>query len=232
MGNTIFLETPGGSLPIYVAKPAAKANAAIVVIQEIFGVNAGIRHKCEALAEAGYIALAPDLFWRIEPGIELDPDIPAELDRALAILNQFDIDRGIEDIAATIVEARRELGADDAKVGAVGYCAGGRFAFLTAARTDVDATVSYYGGGIETNLDEANGVSRPLMLHYGTADRFIPASAVALTREALASKPDVEIYEYDGADHGFATEFGERRKPDAAALADQRTANFFAVHLA
>ena len=139
-----------GKFDAYIAHPADKPKAAIVVIQEIFGVNAGIRRKCDKLAEDGYLAIAPDLFWRLSPGIELDPDIEPEFQRALELMESFDQDMGVRDIEATIKFVRNEEGIS--KVGAVGYCLGGRLAYMTAARTDSDATVGYYAVGVDELL--------------------------------------------------------------------------------
>jgi carboxymethylenebutenolidase len=193
-------------------------------------VNAGIRRKCDTLAEAGYLAIAPDLFWRLEPGIELDPDVKPEFERALELMGQFDQDKGIADIEATIRAARSELG-DGAKVGAVGYCLGGRLAFMTAARTDIDASVGYYGVGIDGLLGEKHAIANPVLLHVPEEDHFVDKDAQAAMHAGLDDHPKVTIYDYAGEDHGFATEFGERRSDASAKLADERTAAFFAEHL-
>ncbi|MGC5798806.1 dienelactone hydrolase family protein [Sphingomonas sp. NFX23] len=223
-----------GEFTAYRATPAGTPKAAIVVIQEIFGVNAGIRRKCDTLAEAGYLAIAPDLFWRLEPGIELDPDIKPEFDRALELMGQFDQDKGIADIEASIRAVRSELGANDsgnAKVGVVGYCLGGRLAFMTAARTDVDASVGYYGVGIDGLLGEKHAIAHPVLLHVPEEDHFVDKDAQAAMHAGLDDHPKVTIYDYAGEDHGFATEFGERRSDASAKLADERTAKFFAENL-
>jgi len=232
MTNTTKIATLAGDgeFTAYRATPAGTPKAAIVVIQEIFGVNAGIRRKCDTLAEAGYLAIAPDLFWRLEPGIELDPDIKPEFDRALELMGQFDQDKGIADIEATIRAARAELG-DDAKVGVVGYCLGGRLAFMTAARTDVDASVGYYGVGIDGLLGEKHAIAHPVLLHVPEEDHFVDKAAQAAMHAGLDDHPKVTIYDYAGEDHGFATEFGERRSDASAKLADERTAKFFAENL-
>ena len=232
MTNTTTIPTLAGdgSFTVYRAVPAGTPKAAIVVIQEIFGVNAGIRRKCDTLAEAGYLAIAPDLFWRLEPGIELDPDVKPEFDRALELMGQFDQDKGIADIEATIRAARSELG-DGAKVGAVGYCLGGRLAFMTAARTDIDASVGYYGVGIDGLLGEKHAIANPVLLHVPEEDHFVDKDAQAAMHAGLDDHPKVTIYDYAGEDHGFATEFGERRSDASAKLADERTAAFFAEHL-
>ena len=233
MTNTTKIATLArdGEFTAYRAIPAGTPKAAIVVIQEIFGVNAGIRRNCDTLAEAGYLAIAPDLFWRLEPGIELDPDIKPEFDRALGLMGQFDQNKGIADIEATIRAARAELG-DDAKVGVVGYCLGGRLAFMTAARTDVDASVGYYGVGIDGLLGEKHAIAHPVLLHVPEEDHFVDKAAQAAMHAGLDDHPKVTIYDYAGEDHGFATEFGERRSDASAKLADERTAKFFAENLA
>ena len=232
MTNTTKIATLAGDgdFTAYRATPAGTPEAAIVVIQEIFGVNAGIRRKCDTLAEAGYLAIAPDLFWRLERGIELDPDIKPEFDRALELMGQFDQDKGIADIEATIRAVRSELG-DGAKVGVVGYCLGGRLAFMTAARTDVDASVGYYGVGIDGLLGEKHAIAHPVLLHVPEEDHFVDKAAQAAMHAGLDDHPKVTIYDYAGEDHGFATEFGERRSDASAKLADERTAKFFAENL-
>jgi len=232
MTNTTSIATLAGDgeFTAYRAMPAGTPKAAIVVIQEIFGVNAGIRRKCDTLAEAGYLAIAPDLFWRLEPGIELDPDIKPEFDRALELMGQFDQDKGIADIEAAVRAVRSELGAGT-KVGVVGYCLGGRLAFMTAARTDVDASVGYYGVGIDGLLGEKHAIAHPVLLHVPEEDHFVDKDAQAAMHAGLDDHPKVTIYDYAGEDHGFATEFGERRSDASAKLADERTAKFFAEHL-
>lgn len=219
----------GASMPAYRADPAGAPRAAIVVIQEIFGVNPGIRRKCDSLAAAGYLAVAPDLFWRMQPGIDLDPDVPAEMQQALDWMGKFDQDRGIEDIEATIRFARETI--DGGKVGAVGYCLGGRLAYMTAARTDVDATVGYYAVGVNGLLGEKHAVAHPLMLHIAGEDGFVDKATQAAMHEGLDDHPKVTLHDYPGEDHGFATEFGARRSDAAATLADERTTAFFAQHL-
>jgi carboxymethylenebutenolidase len=231
MTATITIDTLDGSdrFSAYIARPQAEPKAAIVVIQEIFGVNAGIRRKCDTLAEAGYLAIAPDLFWRIEPGVELDPDLKPEFDRALELMGQFDQDKGVADIEATIRTARAMC--DGGKVGVVGYCLGGRLAFMTAARTDVDASVGYYGVGIDGLLGEKHAIAHAVLLHIPQEDHFVDKTAQAAMHAGLDDHPKVTLHDYPGEDHGFATEFGTRRSDASAKLADARTAAFFAEHL-
>jgi carboxymethylenebutenolidase len=231
MSETISISTleGGDTFSAYCAKPEGQPRAAIVVIQEIFGVNPGIRRKCDRLAEDGYLALAPDLFWRLQPGVELDPDVPEQFQQALALMGRFDQDQGVADIEATIRHARNSLGVE--KVGAVGYCLGGRLAYMVAARTDVDATVGYYAVGIPELLREKHAIANPLMLHIAGSDHFVPPEAQAVMHEGLDDQPKVTLYDYPGLDHGFATEMGQRRDDEGAKLADARTAAFFAEHL-
>ena len=216
------------SFSAYCAEPAGTPRGAIVVIQEIFGVNQGIRQKCDRLAADGYVAIAPDLFWRLEPGIELDPDVPEEFQQALGWMGKFNQDAGVRDIEATIREARARSGG---KVGVVGYCLGGRLAYMTAARTDVDASVGYYGVGLDGLLGEKHGIAHPLLLHIPEEDHFVDKDAQARIHAGLDDHPKVTIYDYPGEDHGFATEMGKRRSPESADLADRRTAEFFAANL-
>lgn len=230
MSEMVTISTLDGdnSFNAYVARPAGTPKAAIVVIQEIFGVNAGIRRKCDKLAEDGYLAVAPDLFWQFEDGIELDPDIESEMNKALDLFGKFDQDQGIRDIEAAIKFARSQ---GCAKVGAVGYCLGGRLAYMTAARTDSDATVGYYAVGIDNLLHEKHAIANQLMLHIPTEDGFVDKATQKAMHEGLHDHPKVVLHDYEGLDHGFATEFGKRRNEQAANLADSRTSEFFAKHL-
>jgi carboxymethylenebutenolidase len=231
MSETVSITTldHAGSFSAYCARPAGEPRAAIVVIQEIFGINAGIRRKCDRLAQDGYLALAPDLFWRVQPNVELDPDIPEQFQRALELMGRFDQDMGVRDIEATIRHARHGLAVK--KVGAVGYCLGGRLAYMTAARTDVDASVGYYAVGLPDLLREKHGIAHPLMLHIAGADHFVPPEQQRAIHDGLDDHPKVTLHDYPGLDHGFATEVGKRRNEEGAQLADSRTAAFFAEHL-
>jgi carboxymethylenebutenolidase len=217
----------------YISVPASDAKAAIIVIPEIFGVNPGIRQKCDKLASEGYLAVAPDLFWRFAPGVGLDPDVEDELQEAFGYFGQYDPDDGVGDIEATIHAIRRgELGAAPIeKVGCVGYCLGGRLAYMAAARTDISASVGNYGVMIDTMLKESHAIAHPLMLHIPTADGFVGPEAQAAIHAGLDDHPKAILHDYVGLDHGFAAEMGNRRDETAAQLADSRTAEFFAEHL-
>ena len=230
--GTISIETLDGSgqFDAYVAEPTGTPRAAIVVIQEIFGVNEGIRRKCDHWAAKGYLALAPDLFWRLQPGVELDPDVEAQFQQALGLMNRFDQDQGVADIEAAIRAARGRL-AEGGKVGCVGYCLGGRLAFMTASRTDIDASVGYYAVGIPNLLREKHAISRPLLLHIAGADHFVDEESRKAMHKGLDDEPRVTLFDYPGEDHGFAAEMGKRRSEQAAQEADRRTEACFAEHL-
>jgi carboxymethylenebutenolidase len=219
-----------GRFDAWLAEPDGTPRGAVIVIQEIFGVNLGIRHKCDHWASLGYLGLAPDLFWRIEPNVELDPDVPEQFQQALGLMQKCNQDKAIADIEACIRAARARL-PEGGKVGCVGYCLGGRLAFMTAARTDIDASVGYYGVGLEGLMGEKHAIARPLMLHIAGADHFVTADKQALIHAGLDDHPKVTLYDYPGEDHGFAAEMGKRRSEDAARLADSRTEAFFAEHL-
>jgi carboxymethylenebutenolidase len=224
--ETVTIETPDGSFAAYMARPQSKPAAAIVVIQEIFGVNGFVRETCDKLAAAGYLAIAPDLFWRIEPGLDLSDHIDAELKKAFDLFGQFDVDAGVKDIAATIDWVRSQSTCNG-KVGAIGFCLGGLLAYLTATRTDSNATVSYYGVGIEKFTAEADKLANPLLLHIAEEDGFVPKDAQALILTALKNHPQIEIHTYPGRDHAFARTGGDNYNAADAALANGRTLTFF-----
>lgn len=219
-----------GTFTGYLAKPASGRGPGVVVIQEIFGVNAFVRETADWLAAQGYVALAPDLFWRQEPGIQLTDKTEADWARAFELFNGFNIDKGIEDIGATI-DALRNMDGCTGKVGAVGYCLGGLLAYLTAARTSIDAAVGYYGVSINDRLSEASGIKRPLLLHVASEDGFVPKEAQAAMHEGLDSNPQVTLHDYPGRDHAFARTGGEHYDKQDADLANKRTLDFFAANL-
>lgn len=229
--ETMTITTPDGSFSAYVAKPAKTPAPAIVVIQEIFGVNAVMRGVADDLAAAGYLAVCPDLFWRIEPGIDITDQSEAEWKKAFELYNAFDVDQGVRDIRAVIDQVRKDP-ACSGKVGAVGFCLGGLLAFLTAARTDADASVGYYGVGIEARTGEADKLARPLLLHIAEEDQFVPKEAQALIKQALGNHPQVEIFSYPGRDHAFARKGGEHYHAADAETANARTLAFFNKALA
>lgn len=231
MGEVTRIATLDGGedFPVYRAGPGGDARAAIIVIPEIFGINPGIRAKCDGWAAKGYLAVAPDIFWRFAEGEELDPDVPEQFQKALANMGQFKGDDCIRDIESLIHHLKREDGCS--RVGLVGFCLGGFIAYTAAARTDIDASVGYYGVSIDQHLGESHAIANPLMLHIAGADHFVTRAAQAKIHATLDAHPRVTLHDYPGLDHGFATETGERRDEEGARLADQRTEAFFAEHL-
>jgi carboxymethylenebutenolidase len=224
------ITTDDGSFSAYVARPHRCPAPAVVVIQEIFGVNQVMRDITDGLAAQGYLAICPDLFWRIEPGIDITDHSEAEWKRAFELFNAFDVEAGVGDIAATLDHIRKDAGCNG-KVGAVGYCLGGQLAFLTATRTDADASVSYYGVGLENRVAEAEKLTHPLLVHIAEEDEFVPKPAQAVILAALKDHPQVEVHTYPGCNHAFAREGGAHYNPEAAKLANGRTLTFFQKNL-
>lgn len=214
----------------YRAVPATTPAPAIIVIQEIFGINADMRAKCDDFARQGYVAIAPDLFWRQEPGVDITDKTEAEWAKAAQLLNGFDIDKGVEDLAATL-EAARALPECNGKAGCVGYCLGGRLAYLMAARTDIDAAIGYYGINLDTMLDESPNIKNPLLLHVAELDKFVPPQARDKVLAHFKDSDVVTTHLYPGVNHAFSRLNGEHYDAPSAKLAKTRTDAFFAEHL-
>ncbi|MEX1146884.1 MAG: dienelactone hydrolase family protein [Sphingomonadales bacterium] len=220
----------GGSFDAYVARPESGNGPAVIVIQEIFGVNANIRAIADNLARDGYIAVAPDLFWRQEKRVDITDQSEAEWAKAFELYKGFDVDKGVADLDATLA-ATRKLDGCTGKVGAVGFCLGGLLAYLMAARTGVDGAVGYYGVGIDAHLDEAKGIRKPLMLHIAVEDGFVDKTAQAKIHNALDGHDAVTLHDYAGVDHGFSRKGGAHHDEAAARVAHDRTLAFFKQNL-
>jgi carboxymethylenebutenolidase len=222
----------GGQFGAYTAYPESETPAAaVIVIQEIFGINKVMRGICDNLAAAGFLAIAPDLFWRQQPGVQLTDKSEAEWAQAFKLYQGFNVDLGIEDLKSTLAYIRNDKSCTR-KVGTLGYCLGGKLAFLMAARSDADCNVSYYGVGIQDMLDEAPSIRQQLLMHIAEKDKFVPIAAQQKIRTALNSHKNVEIHVYPGVDHAFAREGGEHYDKETARMANARTADFLAQHLA
>lgn len=220
----------GKSFSAYCAMPKGGSGPGLVVIQEIFGVNAGMRQLCDYFASKGYIAVCPDLFWRQQPDVQLTDQTQAEWDKAFALFNGFDVEAGVRDLLSTLAYVRAIPGCAG-KVGAIGYCLGGKMAFLMASRSDVDATVGYYGVGLDGLLDEVMDIRMPLLLHMAALDKFVPETARAKILKSIAKNPVISSHVYEGADHAFARPNGQTYNEPAAKLAEQRTLAFFEENL-
>jgi carboxymethylenebutenolidase len=210
----------------YLALPPAGRGPGLVLFQEIFGVNAHIRAVAEQYAADGFVVLAPDVFWRQAPRVELGYE-GAEREQAVALMQGYTGEQSLADIAASVkaLRARPEVGG--AKVGAFGYCMGGRLAYLAAATTDVDAAVAFYGGGIHGQLERAAAIRCPVQFHYAGRDDHIPPAAVEQVRAAMADKV-AEVHVYPGAMHGFNCWARASYHAPSAALAHGRATAFLA----
>lgn len=228
MSESLTVSTAESSFECYVARPNVVGSyPVIIVLQEIFGVNAGIRSIADNYAAKGYIAVAPDLFWRAEPGVQLSEASEADTAKAFSLYQSYDFDHGVQDIAATISAARTMEGSTG-KVGVTGYCLGGLLTFLAAARTDGDAFVAYYGGGTDNYLHEAKDIGAPFLYHLAGADEYIGPDAQAGIKAAFDGKADAEVHVYPGRDHAFARPGGGHYDHADATLANSRTDEFFA----
>jgi len=230
MSELTIRAADGGSFSGYLAAPKSGKGPGILVIQEIFGVNAVMRGIADGFAAQGYTALCPDLFWRQEPGIQITDKTEAEWARAFQLYQGFNEATGVEDLKASLAHLRG-LPACTGKAGSVGYCLGGKLAYLMATRSDADCNVGYYGVGIEKALDEAGKIARPLMLHIAEKDQLCPPEAQAPIKAMLGKNPKVTIHSYPGVDHAFARPGGEHYDKAAAETANKRTDAFFKQHL-
>jgi carboxymethylenebutenolidase len=220
-----------GSFSAYAATPATGTGPGILVIQEIFGVNSFIRETCDRFAAMGFLAVAPDLFWRLQPGIQLDAKIPEQFQQGLQLMGQFDTGKAVEDMKSTL-EVIRNHHACTGKVGTIGYCLGGKLAYMMATRSDSDANVGYYGVGIQDMLGESAGIHAPLVLHIAEKDGFVPKEAQDKIVSGLSGNPHVTTYVYPGVDHAFARDGGDHYDAKAATLANERTMKMLSEALA
>ncbi len=230
MHQSVEIAGRDGQFGGYLALPKSGRGPGIVVLQEIFGVNHVMRQTCDWLAEEGFCALCPDLFWRIEPGIDITDQTPEEIEQAFSLFGAFNVDTGIIDAQATLAFLQSHA-ACTGKVGTIGYCLGGKLAYLSATRTKTDASVGYYGVAIDEALDEASKIVRPLLLHIAQKDEFVPPQAVAAMHAALDPNPLVTLYDYAGQSHAFARPGGAHYNASAAALANSRSLEFLKNNL-
>lgn len=225
MDDRITIEGRDGSFGAYIARPSALPAPAVVVLHEVFGVNADIRDHCDALAKDGFLAVAPDLFWRIEPGVDLSVTSEEDWQHAMGLYQAYDRDAGVRD-AKDAVGAVAKLPECNGKVAILGYCLGGLMVFLTAARGRVDAAVAFHGAETEKYLGEAGGIDEPLLMHLAEEDEFMPKPAQAEIKAGLADKPNVTVYSYPGQYHAFSRINGAHYDAEAASLANRRTSEF------
>jgi carboxymethylenebutenolidase len=226
MNDRITIQGRDGAFGAYVARPNVLPAPAVVVLQELFGVNADIRKTCDEIAQQGFVAVAPDLFWRQEPGVDLGVASEADWQHGLRLYQAYDRDAGVRDIKDTL-DAVAKLPECTGKVAVLGYCLGALMVFLTAVRfRGVDAAVAYHGGDTEKYLGEVDGLNTPLLMHLGEEDEFISKPAQAQIKTALAGKPNATVYSYPGQRHAFSRHDGAHYNAEAAALAHERTYAF------
>ena len=231
MKDRIAIGGRDGTFNAYIARSTALLAPAIVVLHEVFGVNADIRKTCDELAAEGFIAVAPDLFWRQEPGVDLGVTSEPDWQHGLRLYQAYDRDAGVGDIRDTL-DAVARLPECTGKIGIQGYCFGALMTFLTAVRCRVDAAVAYHGADTEKYLGEVDNLHAPLLMHLGEEDEFISKAAQVQIKAALAGKPNAIVYSYPGQHHAFARHKGAHYDAAAAALANGRTAEFLHLHLA
>jgi carboxymethylenebutenolidase len=231
MMDHITVEGQGGTFSAYIARPKTSPAPAGVLLQELFGVNADIRKHGDALAEEGFLAVAPDLFWRQEPGVDLNVTSEADWQHGLRLYQAHDRDAGVKDVKDT-VDAVRNLPECNGKAALLGYCLGALMVFMTAVRNDgIDAAVWYHGADTEKYLGEIDGLHAPLLMHIAGEDEFISKAAQAAIKAALAKKPNATVYSYLGQNHAFSRNNGAHYNADAATLSNGRTREFLHQHL-
>ncbi|MEK9661405.1 MAG: dienelactone hydrolase family protein [Alphaproteobacteria bacterium] len=224
-----------GEMGAYVAMPEGRPAGAVIAIMEIWGVNDTMRHHAHEFAEAGFVCLVPDLFWRQQPGVELSDKDPSHVEKAFDLYYDFDYELGHRDMVDTM-EFLRSYERTNGKVGAVGYCLGGKMCFLMCCRSedgiaDIDCAVSYYGTYIEHSIREAPDLHRPLQLHQAMKDRWVQKEVTDLIIRRLAPSPWTEIHQYPEADHAFARKGGLTYSEPEATLALARSLDFLHKHL-
>ena len=225
MKDHITIEGRDGAFGAYISRPKTLPAPAVVVLQELFGVNADIRKTCDELAGQGFLAVAPDLFWRQEPGVDLTVTSEPDWQHGLRLYGAYDRDAGARDVKDTL-NAVAKLPGCTGRVAVLGYCLGALMVFLTAVRYGVDAAVAYHGGDTDKYLREIDGLRAPMLMHLAEEDEFISKAAQAEIKAALAKKPNATVYSYPGQNHAFSRHGGAHYNAEAAALAHERTNEF------
>ena len=223
----INIETDDGSMEGYLALPPAGSGPGIVLLQEIFGVNRHIRAIADQYASAGFVVLAPDIFWRSQRRLDLGYSA-AELEEGLSFWRVADVDRAVRDVGAS-AKALRSRSETIGRVAAIGYCFGGRLAYLAAAKGHLDAAVAYYGGGIQNQLDVAAQIRVPILFHYADHDEQIPMASVDDVKKSFDGRDLAEFCIYPETHHGFNCWERETFQQKASALALGRTLVFLAA---
>lgn len=231
--KTEYVRVPmrdGRTMGAHVAIPDKTPAGSVIAIMEIWGVNDTMREHAREYAEAGYLCLVPDLFWRQEEGVELSDRLPADVEKAFDLYYGFDYDLGVEDMedVQAYLKTRQDA---NGRVGAVGYCLGGKLCYLMCCRTEIDCAVAYYGTYIEHNIREVGNLHRPFVLHMAMKDRWVQAEVNDLLLRKLSPNPLVTIHQYPDADHAFARIGGKPYSQPEAERALRLSLAFFDEHL-
>jgi carboxymethylenebutenolidase len=218
----------GKKFHAYLALPSSKKAPGILLIQEIFGVNHHIKSVADKWAKEGFVVLAPDLFFRMQPDFEVGYG-EEDMKKAFELYHRFDEKQALDDLSCAL-ESLRKLPECTGKLGVIGFCLGGKMTYRVAAHNKIDAASSYYGGGINQMLDEMPQIACPMLMHFGAKDQHITSDAVDAIKKAAQSKTNIQIFVYD-ADHGFNCD--ERKSYDKASadLAFTRSLDLMKTHL-
>jgi carboxymethylenebutenolidase len=227
---TIEASDGSGRFAAYLVEPKTKPAGVVVLIQEIFGVNQAMRDIAAWVADMRFIAVCPDLFWRIEPGIDISDKTEAEWKKAFELFNKFDQAKGIEDLKATVAAAR-ELPGANGRVGTMGYCLGCRLAFMMAEQSDADVNISCYGVGLDNLLGDLGKVTKPLIVHIADKDEFFPPEGRAKVAAAVKGHKQIACYVYPDANHAFARVGGSHWDGRSATIANGRSAEVLVAAL-
>ena len=222
----INIKSDNQSFSCYMALPENKKGPVIVCLQEIFGVNLWMRNIADKISSLGFVAIVPDLFWRIQPNVQINGESEEDFGKAFDLYGKFNSDMALIDIENTVQTAKNLSENDTGKVGTMGFCLGGFLSYLSSIHTYSDANVGYYGVGIENKLSEKDDIKSNLVLHIATEDQFVPPDVQIKIHNELDNHPKVSIYDYK-ADHAFARIGGDSYVEDIASVAEERTINFF-----
>jgi carboxymethylenebutenolidase len=192
----------GGHMPAFVFLPNSGRGPGLVVLQEIFGVTEYITSRARDLANLGYVAVVPELYWRLGPHITTDETTEAGLQAAFGYMQRLDVARAVGDAVAT-VDHVRGMPETGGKAGVLGFCLGGRLAYEVGVAGNPDVVVSYYGSGIADRLEDASKLACPVIFHFGGADNYIPPESAERIQAALSSHPAAEFHSHSGAGHAF-----------------------------
>lgn len=221
VSEKVSVSVNDGFFDAYVSLPPDGSGPGLLLVQEIFGVNAHMREVADRLAAAGFVVMVPDLFWRLKPGLELGYE-GQDFDTALDYFQKFDEEKGLADLKEA-ASALRDHKKCTGRIGVMGFCLGGKLAFRLASQFNFNAAVSYYPVFIDKHLDEAARLRCETVIHFAELDSFVPLETYEKIRKGLEAKQNIHIYMYDGVDHGFNCDARSSFNKEAADLAWSRS---------